>query len=138
MCHKVDICLPYYFYLNLLYLNIKSVFHFCKYSLFADDLKMYMVVNSLEYYDKLQGDIIRLSKWCKNNHFLININKCAQISFTSRKNSIMFNYSIDNQDINPVSSIKDLGIILSADLSFSKHISFIYSKAMRMLEIIRH
>ncbi|XP_050531542.1 uncharacterized protein LOC126900110 [Daktulosphaira vitifoliae] len=124
--------------LFLLFINdLKSVFHFCKYSLFADDLKMYMVVNSLEDCRKLQNDINRFNKWCKDNHLSININKCAQISFTRSKNPVIYNYSIDDQDLNIVSSIKDLGIILSADLSFSEHISFIYGKAMRMLGFIR-
>lgn len=35
--------------------------------------------------------------------------------------------------IKSVSLNEDLGIILSADLSFKEHISFIYSKAMCML-----
>lgn len=36
-----------------------------------------------------------------------------------------------------VSSIKDLGIILSAELSFSENISFISNNAMHILDFIR-
>lgn len=81
-----------------------------------------MIINSLGNCDKLQDDIIGFRKWCKDDHLLININKCVQISFTRRKNLVMYNYSIDNQVLNSLSSIKDLGIILSVDLSFSEHI----------------
>lgn len=117
--------------------DLKSVFRFCEYSLFADDLKMYMSVNSLDDCMRLQNDFIHFSNWCIYNRLKINIDKCAQISFTRRKKPLKYNYSLDNHELSLVSSIKHLGIILSSDLSFSDHISFIYKKSMRMLGFIK-
>jgi hypothetical protein len=67
----------------------------------------------------------------------INVNKCAQISFTRKNKPILHNYSLDSHKIKIVSSIKDLGIILSSDLTFSEHISYVHNEAMRMLGFIR-
>lgn len=124
--------------LFLLFINdVKLLFKFCKFSLFADDLKMYIKINSVNDCEKLQSDLVRFSNWCSTNKLKINIDKCAIISFTRRKNPLIHKYSLDNHPITLVSSIKDLGIILSNDLSFNEHISYIYSKAMCMLGFVR-
>jgi hypothetical protein len=91
----------------------------------------------MDDFKKLQDDFVRFSNWCVANHLKINIDKGAQISFTRCNNPLMYNYRIDDKALRVVTSIKDLGIILSADLSFSKHISSIYGKAMCMLGFIR-
>jgi hypothetical protein len=85
---------------------------------------------------KLQDDFVRFSNWCVANHLKINVDKCTQISFTRHNNPLMYNYRINDKALRVVTSIKDLGIILSADLSFSEHVSSIYGKAIRMLGFI--
>jgi hypothetical protein len=117
--------------------DVKNVFRI--YSLFADDLKIYtsMVVNSVDDCKKLQNDFVRYSNWCVANHLKINVDKCAQIFFTRRNNLLMYNYCIDDKALRVVKSIKDLGIILSADPSPSQSISSIYGKAMHLLGFIR-
>src|ERR1700730_2129965 len=51
------------------------------------------------------------------------------MSFNFRSSHISFNYSILNYTLPSVDSITDLGVILSSDLSFSKHIDNLCSKA---------
>jgi len=65
----------------------------------------------------------------------INIDKCSQISFTRRKN-VITNCKINNIHLNIVSSIKDLGVILSNNHLFSDHLDIIYKKARQMLGIL--
>lgn len=119
--HKILSSLLFLLFLN----DLKRVYRFCKHSLFAGDLKMCMTFNSLYDCEKLQDDITRFSKWWKDNYLLININKCVHISFTRRETLVMYNFSIDNQNHNSVTSIKYLGIILSADFTLYVQISFI-------------
>jgi hypothetical protein len=53
------------------------------------------------------------------------------------KKLFLYNYFLGSQQIKIVYSIKDLGIILSFDLTFSNHISYIHNEAMCMLGFIR-
>jgi hypothetical protein len=56
--------------------------------------------------------------------------KFAQITFSRQKSSIKYHYSISESDIPVVTQIKDLGIILSNDLSFNSHINAMCNKAL--------
>jgi hypothetical protein len=48
--------------LFLLFMNdVKSIFRYCKLSLFADDLKLYLVINSLDDCVRLQEEFHRFS-----------------------------------------------------------------------------
>jgi hypothetical protein len=62
---------------------------------------------------KLQDDFVLFSNWCVANHLKINVDESAQISFTRRNKPLMYNYRIDDKAFRVVTSIKDLGIILS-------------------------
>jgi len=45
----------------------RYVFTNFKFLLFADDLKFYLSINSLDDCDKLQYDLIKLENWCQSN-----------------------------------------------------------------------
>lgn len=50
-----------------------------------------------------------------------------------KKVIIHHNYAIDNSVFNRLTKIRDLGVILSFDLTFTEHISFTVNKALRSL-----
>lgn len=79
----------------------KNVFCLHKFTLFAHDLKMYMVVNSVPR--GLQEDFVHFSNWFvenrNNNCNIINVDKCTLISFNRRKNSHEYNYLIDKLEL---------------------------------------
>lgn len=101
-------------------------------SLFADDLKMYIKVNSIQDCERLQLDLLNFSNLCIINRLKINIDKCAFI-ISPVYHRLFFNYFINSHVIESISFIKDLSIILSANISFDEHISFIDLKSIRML-----
>jgi len=52
--------------------------------LFADDLKLYARIESIEDSAKLQKDLDNVKEWCDRNKFVINTKKCP-IFYTERK-----------------------------------------------------
>jgi len=72
-------------------------------------------------------------KNCKYSEYLnivllfINTNECAQFPL---HDFIIYNYFIDNQYLESASSVKDLGIMLSPNLSFFEYISSICNKTI--------
>jgi hypothetical protein len=67
----------------------------------------------------------------------INMDKCCQISFSRCKNSLKTNYTINKIPLNIVTSIKDLGVILSNNLLFNNHLDMIHNKAKKMLGFLK-
>jgi hypothetical protein len=79
-----------------------------------------------------------LDTWCKEWKLNLNVSKCNCITFTNkRKNVINFDYSINNVKLERVNYIRDLGVILTSELSYTKHITTITPKAFRLLGFIR-
>lgn len=124
--------------LFLIFVNdLDTIFKHAKCLLFADDLKLYYSVNDGDDCIKLQEDLNRFSMWCDVNGLCINIDKCQQISFTRRNNPMKFNYTIHDVPLISVSSVKDLGVWLSQDLTFTEHLDKMYKKAIKVLGFIK-
>lgn len=64
---------------------------------------------------------------------VLNASKCIAITFTRKRSSINFNYSINKTLLRKEDTVKDLGILLDSKLSFRDHIAFISAKASKNL-----
>lgn len=104
--------------------------------LFADDLKIYLNISSLQDCVKLQNDVNTIQNWCTSNKLNLNISKCKVVTFTKKHSGIQFLYDIDGNILERTNSIKDLGIKFNSKLNFSEHMNDISVKAMRMLGFI--
>ena len=99
--------------------------------LFADDTKCLSPISSILDCQLLQSDLDQLSTWSSDWSLLFNESKCSLISFTSgssRNASSLLPYYINNCEVVACSYHKDLGITMSHDLSWSKHITQITCK----------
>ncbi|CAF4889082.1 unnamed protein product [Pieris macdunnoughi] len=108
----------------------------CNCLLYADDLKIFTSITNLDDCFTLQRDINTVSQWCKTNYMYLNIDKCFVISFTNKRNKIVWNYDIDGQLVNRSDVATDLGILFDDKLSFRAHYSHITSKANHLLGFI--
>lgn len=104
--------------------------------LFADDAKILSIVRSPEDTINLQSNLDRFANWSRHNRLPLNISKRSVITFSRLDNAISYNYKIDNCVITRVNFVRDLGIVIESNFSFSIHINTIIKKAFKMLGFI--
>lgn len=103
---------------------------------FADDLKIYRMIRSIEDAICLQQDLDAFMNWCILNRMVVNPVKCSVISFARIRKPIIFQYKLFDTVIQRAHDVKDLGVILDSQLSFRQHVSFVVEKASRTLGFI--
>jgi len=105
--------------------------------LFADDLKIFTEINSIDDCSILQDDLNVLDNWCKLWQLRLNPEKCQVFTGTRKKNKISFNYKLINSTLSTTSNIKDLGINFDENLKFNRHIQIAINKALKKLGLIK-
>ena len=91
--------------------------------LYADDILLYRTISSNSDYSYLQSDANTVQEWANCNHMFLNHSKC-KFMLISRKRNRMNNppaITINGQMLETVSTFKYLGLLLTSDLSWSKH-----------------
>ena len=120
--------------------DLPQYVHYSLTLLFADDTKCLSPISSILDCQLLQSELDQLSTWSSEWRLLFNESKCSLLSFTSgssRNTSNLFPYCINNCEVVACSYHKDLGITMSHDFSWSKHISQITCNAYRILGLLR-
>ena len=107
--------------------------------LFADDLKIYNIVDISNPTVTLQLSLDQLAKWSFDWQLPINIKKCSVISINrsdTQTTHTARDYYLDGSPLAKSTSIMDLGIEINSDLSFQSHIGSIVSKARQRVGIL--
>lgn len=92
---------------------------------FADDKKIACTIKNIYDTRNLQLAINKFIKWCDNNDLEVNLSKCKVITFSHKQQPIICDYYIKNQQkIERVYEIRDLGVILNSKLDFKSHIEY--------------
>ena len=106
--------------------------------LFADDCLFYRHVNSQNDSDLLQNDLSALEKWEEEWQMSFHPQKCTVIRIaTNQRHVIPTQYTLHGHTLEVVDSAKYLGVTISEDLQWSKHIDNTVSKANRTMGFIR-
>ena len=105
--------------------------------LFADDCLLFHPIMSLQYVYALQDELDHLVKWSKVWQMSFNPSKCYILRISRLHSLIEFNYNISETILKPMSDHPHLGVQLSNNLSWSKHIDMITSKATNQLNSLR-
>ena len=108
----------------------------CEYSeslLFADDDKVFRIIQCISDCLRLQSDLNRLFEWCSTWKIHLNLTKCNFICFSNKRNKIDFVYRLGDHVIEKVDVIKDLGVYFSSNMIFRYHIEKTVSSSLRML-----
>ena len=98
-----------------------------------DDLKLYLVVRSVEDCLHLQCLLNVFVDQCSRNKLLISVAKCNVMTFHRTHNPVEFEYRINGVILKRVDKVCDLGVQLDAKLTFDAQFSFIIAKANRQL-----
>jgi hypothetical protein len=106
---------------------------------FADDLKIYLKIKTDDDHLKLQTAMNCLSNWSKTWDLKLNIDKCHVITFHSYRNlnPQIHTYVLDNINLERVSSVNDLGVLLQSNCLFTQHIKCTVRKAFKMLGLLK-
>ena len=128
-------CSPLLF--NLFLCDIENYIGYCEYLLYADDLKLFRVVNNEGDSTLLQESLTSFAEWSDLNGLSLNAAKCSSISFSKHKKLIeKTTYKIGNQELNIVNSVKDLGVYFDSEITFRDHFKHITGRAFQMLGFI--
>ena len=104
---------------------------------FADDSKCSNVINSTNDCVSLKNDPNSLQTWCRDWQLRFNSSKCEVQSVTRKQNPL---FSITKLDVFPCpmySSQKDLGVTVTSDLKWNRHINNITSKGYKTLGFLQ-
>ena len=126
--------------LFIIYVNDipESLESFCK--IFADDTKVYTSVAERKDQEKLQRDLIKLSKWSKKWLLEFSVQKCKVVEYGNKQ----FDY--DYKRIDKVGNLKslpkdstekDLGIWFQNNMTFNEHITYVVNRCNKLLGLIK-
>lgn len=123
--------------LFLIFINdLPDVLQYAKCLLFADDAKFYLPITTQIDSQNLQSDIDNIYNWSVNNNLKLNISKCHIMSFTKKSHICSYEYKINNNIVERVHIIKDLGVIYDSRMNYKLHINKIVRDAHRMLGFV--
>lgn len=75
--------------------------------------------------------------WCKDNKLQVNIDKCKIITFTRKRDPIIFNYTIDGVPITRVEETMDLGVIFDKGLTFRSYYEYVTNRATTTSKFVK-
>ena len=111
-----------------------SYIHYSELLKFADDTKCFLHISTLSDHSTLQEDTYHCTiTWSRDNDLDFNLKKVVHLSFKCKLDTT---YTISDTSIPHCDSHKDLGLILSADLSWDKHYKSITASAYKLLGLI--
>ena len=121
--------------LFIIYVNDIDIGLLSVISKFADDIKLGANVSSPEGIEKLQTDLRRLGEWSETWQMPFNLDKCKVMHIGSA--NPRSDYSLLGQTLEVTDLEKDLGVLISSDLKFSKQCIEVEKKAQKLLGYIQ-
>ena len=119
--------------LFLLYVNDINNAITSQIKLFADDSVLYRNIRNQNDQVILQNDVHTISSWLME----LNINKCSVLSITLKPNSSFHDNNILGATHKRVTNHDYLGVTISSDLNWLRHVAKIYNKASRTLGLLK-
>ena len=105
--------------------------------LFADDTIVYLTIKTTNDSLKLQNDLHKLEKWEKDWSMEFNAEKCEILRITRKRNPVIYPYKLHDQQLKSTTSTKYLGVTISQDLSWTKHINNVTKTANNSLRFLK-
>ena len=121
--------------LFIIYVNDMDDGIISKISKFADDTKLGINVAKEGNIQNLQEDLRRIGEWSDRWQMPFNVDKCKVMHIGHRNPQT--EYSLQGRLLESTVTEKDLGVVISSDLKFSKQCIEAEKKAQRMLGYIK-
>jgi len=105
--------------------------------LFADDTVLYRQVESTQDCEALQADLDALSKWEEEWDMQFHPAKCQVMHVHRKRAPLTHTYILHNTELSSTDHVKYLGVTLSHDMSWNRHVSDVCCRANRALGFVR-
>ena len=104
--------------------------------MYADDILLYRPITQASDYQRLQQDVEALGKWANDNYLTFNASKSKAMVFSRKRHPVQApSYlSLNGSTLEIVDSVRYLGITISSDLSWTKHINITAPKPESLLD----
>ena len=124
--------------LFLIYINdlptVSDIFNILMY---ADDTTLFCNFDNIRNENTINNEINNIYKWLCSNKLSLNVSKTKYMCFhTSNKIVIYPKLKINNFTIDRVTDFKFLGLIISSNLKWNKHIDHISIKVSKVIGIM--
>lgn len=116
--------------------GLKNVIPYTKFLMFADDLKIFSQVDTLNDCHSLQNELNSIVSWFNSIGLQFNNDKCHSMSFSRNRSIISYTYAINGSTLESVSMKKDLGVILTPKLNYHPHIEAMCCKSLKTLGFV--
>ena len=103
--------------------------------MFADDIKLYRSIRSVEDCFMLQNDINIMLDWSRHWLLSFNVSKCKVLHIGNTPYT--GNYALNGIQLELLDNYRDLGIQIDSKLKFHIHTDTVVKKAYRVLGLIR-
>jgi ribonuclease P/MRP protein subunit RPP40 len=108
----------------------------CVCHLYADDLKLYTILNTNVNEFNLQKRLDDLQNWSDVWQLRISYKKCAVLPINYSQNEPYSVLTLGENELSMVDDVKDLGIIMDNKLKFTLHINRMIAKAFNRSNLI--
>ena len=105
--------------------------------LFADDTKIFRVINSLDDQQILQNDLVKLENWSDTWLLKFHPEKCKHVNIHRKPKEDQVKYKLLGQEISKIKGEKDIGVVIDEELYFDKHICEKVNKANSIFAALR-
>ena len=105
--------------------------------MFADDTKLYSVVNDISDQVALQEDLERINKWADTWQLPFNQDKCKVVHYGRKNPGYTYQLSNDGPNISSSNTEKDLGVTFDNQLKFTPHVDRVAATSNRKMGIIK-
>ncbi|BHF82677.1 hypothetical protein SprV_0802581600 [Sparganum proliferum] len=109
----------------------------CDVAMFADDVKLWSVIRTEFYEERLQADLTRLEKWSQDWLLPFNVTKCNVLRVGRTRSLSRRVYHLNGIPLQEVDSQKDLGVWVTASLKPSLHCSKVAKSAMSVVYLVK-
>ena len=105
--------------------------------MFADDCVCYRKIRSEEDCRQLQEDIDTLGAWAEKWGMRFQPIKCNMMTLTRKRSRVEYNYKLRGEQLVFLDSIKYLGVTITDNLHWGKHIDQMCNKAYKILGMLK-
>ena len=124
--------------LFLIYVNdLPDVVERSHIAMFADDAKIYHQIKAPDDAACLQSDLDRMDGWATDAGLLFNESKCKAQRVTRKKKPVVTDYTIKSKVVETVETERDLGVLVTDNLTWNNHVRYQTSRANKLLGYIR-